>query len=60
VGGFRECKASTSLLTSAIVWFQSSRFGGVVEPEAGVVAMATGRIHYFELESMVVVVGLFN
>jgi hypothetical protein len=40
VGGLKECKASTSFLTSAIVWPQSSGFDAVPKFGSGLVAMA--------------------
>jgi hypothetical protein len=49
VDGIRVCKASTSLLTSAIVCYQFSGFAGAPESGYLLVDMADDKVH-FELE----------
>jgi hypothetical protein len=53
------CKASTSLLTSAIVCSQSAGFAGAPEPGYLLVDMADDKVN-FELELRMVVIECFD
>ena len=53
------CKASTSLLTSAIVFSQSSGFTGAPESGSLLVDMADDKVR-FELELRMVVIECFD
>jgi hypothetical protein len=59
VDGIRVCKASTSLLTSAIVCAQSSGFTGAPESGSLLVDIADDKVH-FERELRMVVIECFE